>query len=1194
MSGKKPEIFQKKENCYQTPNCSKNACSYCLVNAKESNYSRKCFMTGEYCSKQTNIQRERMELHEKDSIMAFVIMRFSDMSDEVYKWRIKSFIEKLQKYLAFDENGTKICCSKEELELENVIKDDRYRRVKQIRVERADTDAVSNYVTCSRVCQRIQVADLVIVDVSYQNPNVFYEFGLAVALGKLILPICFSESYHKMEVPSHIKKTDSDYKIIEHHIGCYPWRKTLFEYYGIFQKQSAFSFNDTDSTHQKTHYMTYDNATNIQYGFSDVQYRLFPYDEPYTIKDTTEKEDEQTTTERIGKKLYNELRDNYNKATKMDNTLVIYTMDGFLNENEAGKCIVNFYRTITAKMREELCFCGDRVGVLVQKNSIPDEDKDSDERLDLFYSIGEIMHIGVNQATYFAQEKIIKTEDVITAQKGSDSGTGSSQITPRQYENILRAVKEYIRNRGIIIYPSNPVYVKNEKDRLEYGEKENILQSENIFLELDKSQPVCHCTSDKVKCLYHKILHSLRYVNEIVVDISNNSIQSLFWLGVAHGSSVNAIIVTHEPTETEFKKNVSGKNKKVRSIFDVAGLWTAILHSNDTEGFYNQLVQAQYGIEHHAKLMLKDNYLYEEKLYKTWKTFGESFDEVNIKKIYEEEKEQIIKQLESYYRSRFWNSMLRHNQLLICMPQIEQSGSMEEEPRGYTSKWDFKASALLSHYLSQRTVISEYRVEALPKDKGVENIEKENFISLGASANPLGKTLVRYLIENKEYKGILHEYDSKEFTCPITKIFPYSSECRNCLKLQVKYLKSMGYKKIRCPKIRSQALKLRIYKGFKYNTTDNTSTDNTKGLYTQHPQFKCGKNKNCFLNPNNQESEENIYGVNALGKTPCKLRDTSTHIELAQLIIWRESSNNLHEKTVFRVAVNGSSGPATLALSSIFVGETQKKKLFDVKEENETKEKNKTETKPETGTEIKTETETKIETETKTESETKIEIEIKTEIETKIEIETKAGIETKADNKTKEKLEQSSDKYILQNLQKEIRKQLMDKYHGKLVEEIKNILIIDKNRYSEGQIKCYTELVWYAVSNYLYNELYRYFFPLLSDKDVYRLYNGMYNFVNHMRMEHESPFSLYYTEDADSPFTTVIHETDIRKIIEKVPKVLLELLQGFQGLEAFFKVKVKHDFPNKKQENPADTRDILEITLIKEEQPINCLWDFNK
>ena len=165
----------------------------------------------------------------------------------------------------------------------------------------------------------------------------------------------------------------------------------------------------------------------------------------------------------------------------------------------------------------------------------------------------------------------------------------------KQRDNILRAVKEYIRNRGIIIYPSNPVYVKNEKDRLEYGKKENILQSENIFLELDKSQqdklqqnksqPICHCTSDKVKCLYHKILHSLRYVNEIVVDISNNSIQSLFWLGVAHGSSVNAIIVTHEPTETEFKKNVSGKNKKVRSIFDVAGLWTAILHSKGSPCF---------------------------------------------------------------------------------------------------------------------------------------------------------------------------------------------------------------------------------------------------------------------------------------------------------------------------------------------------------------------------------------------------------------------------------------------------------------------------------------------------------------------------------------------------------------------------------------------------------------------------------
>ena len=170
----------------------------------------------------------------------------------------------------------------------------------------------------------------------------------------------------------------------------------------------------------------------------------------------------------------------------------------------------------------------------------------------------------------------------------------------------------------------------------------------------------------------------------------------------------------------------------------------------------------------------------------------------------------------------------------------------------------------------------------------------------------------------------------------------------------------------------------------------------------------------------------------------------------------------------------------------------------------------------------------------------------------------------------------------------------MDKYHGKLVKGIEDILKKDEKRYDDDQIECYTKLVWYAVSNYLYNELYRYFFPLLSDKDMYRLYNGMCNFVNHMRMEHESPFSLHYIEDVHSPFITVISETHMREIIERVPKVLLELLQGFHGLEAFFKVKVKHDFPNKKQENPADTRDILEITLIKEEQPINCLWDLNE
>lgn len=39
------------------------------------------------------------------------------------------------------------------------------------------------------------------------------------------------------------------------------------------------------------------------------------------------------------------------------------------------------------------------------------------------------------------------------------------------------------------------------------------------------------------------------YTNQIVVDITNNSLQSLFWLGAAHGAEVHAVTVIHEAYE---------------------------------------------------------------------------------------------------------------------------------------------------------------------------------------------------------------------------------------------------------------------------------------------------------------------------------------------------------------------------------------------------------------------------------------------------------------------------------------------------------------------------------------------------------------------------------------------------------------------------------------------------------------------
>mgnify|MGYP000867534114 FL=1 len=221
---------------------------YCKISLNSGEHIRHCFVNGEYCSHQSNILTERERLHKEGTINAFVIMNFSDMSDVVYRWRLNSFIESLKNYLYLDLDAQElVCCSSKNCRDNRLKKNEKsdLKEVSSVRVIRSDTESANNYVICSRICQQMLIADLVIVDVSWQNPNVFYEFGIAVALGKLILPICYSESFYKRLLPEELKKKLNAEKVkqedkeVEHHIGCFPWRKQLFEYYGIRYKRES-------------------------------------------------------------------------------------------------------------------------------------------------------------------------------------------------------------------------------------------------------------------------------------------------------------------------------------------------------------------------------------------------------------------------------------------------------------------------------------------------------------------------------------------------------------------------------------------------------------------------------------------------------------------------------------------------------------------------------------------------------------------------------------------------------------------------------------------------------------------------------------------------------------------------------------------------------------------------------------------
>ena len=999
---------------------------YCKISLNSGEHIRHCFVNGEYCSHQSNILTERERLHKEGTINAFVIMNFSDMSDVVYRWRLNSFIESLKNYLYLDLDAQElVCCSSKNCRDNRLKKNEKsdLKEVSSVRVIRSDTESANNYVICSRICQQMLIADLVIVDVSWQNPNVFYEFGIAVALGKLILPICYSESFYKRLLPEELKKKLNAEKVkqedkeVEHHIGCFPWRKQLFEYYGIRYKRES----------SKTKYIDFKKATKRQYGFSDIQYNRFPYD------DVISKAGGRAKSLKIGQRIYEKLMRQYNEKESDCNTAIIYTMEGILNEEQAGLCIINYYKDVVEGMRNEKCFCGERVGVLVQGNQIPEQDKDVSENYNLLYSIAEITRTGVNQATYQVSKEKIKAEDTFSLQvlkeleeeiKRYETKKENEDFTDVHKEDIGHFVKNYIGNRGLLVYPDNPVYV----DRMKNGIDSNLLEDEEVKRRSEKKK--------KAFCLFHVMMKTLQYTNQIVVDITNNSLQSLFWLGAAHGAEVHAVTVIHEASE--YEQSVDQEYKQSRNVFDVSGLWAAIHYTHDTEGFYRQLNLVQKGIEQNSKLVLRnvesfETYLERYEKSKNKKIESESKESVEITYVddkaggtqllfkqwlnYKEKKQREL--LEFYYRNWFWKPILRYNRLRIYLPQREVC--KENSTFLGVEKWNMAAISSLTHYLSKHSVIGEYRVIQLPDKKQDREARNVNYIALDTPVKPMGKSLPEYIWEKQ-------------------------SERKN-----------------------GQEKAVELHKCKEKRENDETCLFGTG----QREFVKLGK-----------EGSDSFFQH--------LKRESGKCIEAAQLILWKEEVGE-KEEYLFRVGMTGTSEVATYVLSSLFVDE--RNNLFHF---------------------------------------------LKSE-------------EVQGDDNNKD----DSKKEFLCDLQLKIREKLIDRYLQCLNDRILEICRKMRRQWEDGQKECYCALVKYAVTMYLSTVLYRYFFPFLSKKDIQRICNGLYMFIQSMKSERISPFALDYSAYRNSNFTTSVDRKIVEKIIEEIPAILKKVLEQFEGIEVFYEVDVQ-------------------------------------
>lgn len=128
---------------------------------------RRCFMTGKQCTENPTGRFCGRSTTETDSneFSVFVAMPFRANLKTFYDWSLKPFL-----------------CDSFGIAEDNIRRADEFRNV--------------GYVTCEKICRRIQESSLVVVDISVPNANVFYELGLAVGLNKYLLVFCEENSPH--------------------------------------------------------------------------------------------------------------------------------------------------------------------------------------------------------------------------------------------------------------------------------------------------------------------------------------------------------------------------------------------------------------------------------------------------------------------------------------------------------------------------------------------------------------------------------------------------------------------------------------------------------------------------------------------------------------------------------------------------------------------------------------------------------------------------------------------------------------------------------------------------------------------------------------------------------------------------------------------------------------------------------------
>ncbi|MCL2352243.1 MAG: hypothetical protein FWC55_06890 [Firmicutes bacterium] len=786
---------------------------------------KRCFITGQQCTHQNDIARIRHKNFENGCASAFVVMSFEKMTDVTFNSVIRPEMDKYAKANLLlkkaDAGHVLICCEDDrdiktyrELEAgtKEKIEDGKRRAqdvklVKRIIVNRADQKAAFGYIICNQICQQIQVADIVIVDVSKDNPNVFYEFGLSMALGKFIIPVCFKNDYEKEESDEGSGEA---------------WRKKLYEYFSIGEEDMRKRYNESELT----------SPDARRYSMSELH---------------------------------------------LGQTMLQYDDGGFI-DTDVAKVIVN-YAKFVKRLENGNIFKGDRIAVLVQQGPIYAKNKENPNRRPTEHSFPAFLLNGVNVAAGKAEDKVIKPLD---------------QVLEGDTERFLN---DYHKHRGFLFHTRNSLNEGASADTRDITVRE--LRGGGELL-----PP------------FEMMIEALGYANQIVVDTDKNDVVALFWLGVAHGFGAYAVRIMREYTDYEKeqeklhaesqrktagaadkgkrekpnaenqRKTAGAADSKPRNVIDLSGLWAAYINSDEYGESERQLETVQLGIASHRKLLP----IIVEK---------DAFPNRNNAK---DEEADNYSSYESYYRRRMWSALLSHDRLHIILgadPKADSSVKEDRTPRLKVGDWDHQAVSLLTEYSSAHNTVDKYLIRAFENKR-----EKKGYAYYRDALGCDNVICVGDNTVNPVSHGIIGDI--------------YQSCDADCLHYRDDIVKPACGED---GKAYSERAFLRWPKGAEPAPGDLV-------VKWRQPTAYC---TSCKLQAIDPEACEFKRAENMRRYPPIAVGDGgyNSHISYAQLLIVkkrRDGDTNGGRKEYFEIVVGGGAGPATFALSSLFVNEEIKYK----------------------------------------------------------------------------------------------------------------------------------------------------------------------------------------------------------------------------------------------------------------------------